>query len=152
MSPVTINCPENQQASTDPGQTSTRVYYPSATAHDDSGDNVTIRYSIPSGAVFNLGQTPVKVTAVASIRKQAFGTFIVEVTQPGKHVIVIRYLGWEWGYIIIYLFLWVGFSSSFFPSIAFFTRDLSHNNYNDLQSNNNMNIQIQHLNNLYIYP
>ena len=44
------------------------------------------------------------------------------------------------------------FVSSFFPSIPFFIHDLSHNHYNNLQSNNNMNIQIQDLNNLNIYP
>ena len=38
------------------------------------------------------------------------------------------------------------------PSIPFFIRDLSHNHYNNLQSNNNMNIQIQDLNILNIYP
>ena len=85
VSSPTITCPGNQQRTTMSRDVSTRVTYPPATAHDDSGDNVTLRYSIPSGAVFHWGQTPVKVTGVDSSLNQASCVFFVEVSHPGSY-------------------------------------------------------------------
>ena len=86
VSPPTITCPGTQLGTTEPGDVSTRVdYTPLATAHDDSSDDVTLRYSIPSGAVFHLSQTPVKVTGVDSSLNRVSCVFIVEVSQPGSN-------------------------------------------------------------------
>ena len=76
--------PGHQQRTITLGQISTPVSYPPASVTDNSDDAITLHYSIQSGAVFNLGQTPVRVTAVDSSNNWAFSTFMIEVDQQGK--------------------------------------------------------------------
>ena len=77
-------CPGHLQRIIALGQISTPVSYPPASVTDNSDDAITLQYSIQSGAVFNLGQTPVRVTAVDSSNNRAFCTFMIELDQQGK--------------------------------------------------------------------
>ncbi|XP_072048736.1 uncharacterized protein [Amphiura filiformis] len=60
--PPVLSCPTNQQATAPQGASAAVVFYPPATATDNSGGFVQLTYGNPSGTIFNLGQTVVTVT------------------------------------------------------------------------------------------
>ena len=82
--PPNVICPQNQQISASPGQTSVPVSYPPASATDNSGQTPRLSYSRPSGSAFPLGSTFVTVTATDNSGNSAQCTFTVTVSASGK--------------------------------------------------------------------
>ncbi|XP_072024978.1 uncharacterized protein [Amphiura filiformis] len=83
--PPTLTCPQDQTATVNPGQTFTVVNYPPATAFDNSGGQVSINYSPPSGSSFSANPPVTTVSVVASdpSGNVARCTFTVTVTTTG---------------------------------------------------------------------
>ncbi|XP_072029787.1 uncharacterized protein [Amphiura filiformis] len=81
----TLRCPQDQTASTNQGQSFTVVNYPPAIAFDNSGEQVTINYSPPSGSSFSANPPVTTVHVVASdpSGNVARCTFTVTVSTTG---------------------------------------------------------------------
>ena len=74
-----IQCPTNQVIRIMSAVSSTTYSYPAADASDNSGQNPTISYSMPSGSTFNRGTTVVTATATDNAGNEAKCDFAVTV-------------------------------------------------------------------------
>lgn len=79
--PIFLPAPQNLFATTT-NPAGAQVNYPPVSAVDDSGAPTSLSYSVPSGSVFPLGETPVTATATDSSGNTATASFTVTVVFP----------------------------------------------------------------------
>ena len=79
--PPVVSCPQHQTLEITGQDHNTTVTYPPALATDNSGQNVTLLYSIPTGATFQIGTTAVTVTGVDPDGNRGYCTFKVYITK-----------------------------------------------------------------------
>ena len=84
--PPVVSCPANITQSNDPGQCSAVVNF-TATATDNCSGNVSLSYNTASGSTFQVGTTPVTVTATDECGNASTCTFNVTVTDDEDPVI-----------------------------------------------------------------
>ena len=78
--PPVVTCPEYQEEFIfGPDQHITVYYDPPAQVTDNSGENVSLMYSIPTGGTFHVGTTAVTVTGMDASGNRGYCTFKVYV-------------------------------------------------------------------------